>query len=206
MDGHRPRGRPRVDRRLLAAVVLAVVAGTFTAATVQRAADLAGSYGERRTVLVAAHDLRPGEVVGEDALTPSSRPVGMVPGTPVDAPVGRTVTALVLEGEPLVAERLAPGGLGGPLALAPDGSRAVAVPTAGSRPPVEVGQLVDVFSVPLDGSGRAQRVAAGATVVHTGDDATTVAVTAAEVPATARAALEQTAVLALVGPARVDDG
>jgi hypothetical protein len=104
--------------------------------------------------------------------------------------------APVLAGETIVAERLAPDGITGPMAIAPAESRALSIPTPSGRPPVSVGDRVDVVAVALDGTTRTQRVATGAVVIAMTDDAVSVAVDADELTGTARAALEGTAVLA----------
>ena len=114
--------------------------------------DLADAYGVRRTVVVAAHDLTVGESIEDDDLRSSELPVALVVGTPVADPTGRTVVATVLAGEPVVAERLAPDGVTGPMALAPADTRALAVPTPSGRPPVSPGDRVDIVAVALDGT------------------------------------------------------
>ena len=176
---------------------LALLAGTAVAGSVSRANKLADAYGARRTVIVAAHDLTVGRSIETDDLRSMDLPIALVRGTPVTAPAGRTVVAPVLAGEAIVAERLAPDGVSGPMALAPTNSRAVAIPTPSGRPPVTPGDHVDIVAVALDGTTRAPRVAIGAVVLATSDDMVTVAVEPDELTGTARAALEGTAVLAL---------
>lgn len=186
--------------RLLLAVALAVMAAGLTTALVSRANELAGRYGEHVRVAIAERTLRPGETVEAADISWQEVPRAFVGGTPRDDVVGQMVVSPVLSGEPVVAERLGPDGLGGPLALAPEGSRVVAVPAGAARPPLAAGDRVEVFAVSLDGLTSTRRVARDATVVAVTDEATTVAVTDDEVAGTARAALEQTAILALVGP------
>jgi Flp pilus assembly protein CpaB len=188
--------RQGITRATIAAG-LALVAGTIVAISISQANDLADTYGARRTVVVAARDLTVGRSIEDADLRRVNLPIALVIGTPVAAPTGRTVVAPVLAGEPIVAERLAPDGISGPMALAPDDSRAVAIPTPSGRPPVTPGDRVDIVAVALDGTTRAPRVATGAVVLATSDDTVTVAVEPAELTATARAALEGTAVLAL---------
>lgn len=182
--------------RMVAATALALVAGGSAASAVTRGNDLARAYGTRTSVVVAAHDLEPGVTVTEADLRSVDLPEALLAGTRVDDPRGRTVTTRVLTGEVIVGERLAPDGVTGPMALAPPGARGIAVPTSAGRPPVRVGDRVDVVAVVLD-SARATRTASGGVVVAVDDDAITVAVAADEVGATARAALDGTAVLAL---------
>jgi hypothetical protein len=179
---------------------LAVSAAALTAAMVGRAQDLSERYGHHLSVPVAQRALGPGDTVEHPDVVWHDVPRAFVGGTPPTDVIGRTVVSPVLRGEVVVAERLAADGLRPPLALAPEGSRILAVPVGGARPDLALGDLVDVVTVALDGVTRTQRVAAGATVVGLSDEATTIAVATDEVAGTARAALEQTAVLALVGP------
>jgi Flp pilus assembly protein CpaB len=189
-------------RGLVRAVVtgaLALTAGVITAGVVARANDLADAYGDRQPVPVAIHDLEVGAVLGPGDVAWQPRPLALLGGSPVDEPIGRTVVAVILAGEPIVAERVAPGGRRGPMALAPADTRAIAIPVGDDRPPLAVGDRVDVLALGLEGSSRAQRVAASSVVVAVSDETVTVAVESDEVAATARAALEASAVLALVG-------
>jgi Flp pilus assembly protein CpaB len=143
--------------------------------------------------------MKPGDRIGADDVRWQDRPVGLIGGTPLDGPDGRTVTSPILAGEVVVAERVGATGIRGPMALAPEHARAVAIAVGTNRPPVAVGDHVDVLQVAADGGSRAQRVAESAVVVSVDDDAITVAVAADELPSTARAALEATAIIALVG-------
>jgi Flp pilus assembly protein CpaB len=189
------------DRRRLARVgatlALALVAGGITATVVGRADAVIDGYGARTATAVATRELAIGDEIGPGDVDWRELPVALVAGTPLADPIGRIVTAPVLTGEPVVIERVAPEGIRGPMALSPPGGRAVAIPVGDGRPPVLVGDHVDVMAVPLDGSTRAQRVAGRGVVVDVGDDAVTVAVRSDELAATARAALEGTAILAL---------
>jgi Flp pilus assembly protein CpaB len=186
--------------RLVATVTLALAAGTITAGVVARANELADAYGSRQSVPVAVRDLEVGAEIGSGDFAWQARPLALVGGSPVDEPVGRVVAAVILAGEAIVTERVAPDGLRGPMAVAPADTRAIAIPTTeGGRPPVAVGDRVDVMAVALEGSNRAQRVASSSVVVAVSDEAVTVAVESDELAATARAALEATAVIALVG-------
>lgn len=192
--------RRRRTARVVVAAALALVAGSVTAGLVHRAAELAGRYGEHATYAVARRDLAPGDTIAASDVDWRSLPVALVAGRSVGEAVGRTVVAPIIAGEPIVEERLAPHGTHGPMALAPDGTRAIAVPSTGAVPPVAAGDRVDVYAVSIDGSGRTQRVAGSAVVLAVDEHAVTVAVERGEVAATARAALEQNALLALVAP------
>jgi Flp pilus assembly protein CpaB len=183
---------------LLATAVAAVVAGSITARVVARAEELATQYGQRQSVPVAMRELPTGTEIGAGDWEWRELPVQMVGGTPTDEPTGRTVVATILADEPIVTERIAPDGVDGPMALAPDGTRALAIPVDDRLPPVGVGDEVDVLSVLADDPQRARHVARAARVVAVSDTVITVAVESDELGPTARAALEGSAVVALV--------
>jgi Flp pilus assembly protein CpaB len=184
---------------LVLTAALALCAGGLTAGVVGRASEVIDAYGTRHAVAVAVHDLEIGDEIGADDVAWRELPTALLTGSPLEAPTGRIVTARTLTGEVLVAERVGPEGVRGPMAIAPPGSRAVALPVVAGRPPVRVGDHVDVLAVSLE-TTRAQRVATRAVVVDVGDEAVTVAVQPDELAATARAALESTAVIALAAP------
>jgi hypothetical protein len=179
--------------RTVLTLALALVAGAITAGVVSRASAVIDAYGPRVSVATATRELDIGDEIGPDDVSRRELPVALVAGTPLDDPVGRVVTSSVL----VVAERVAPDGVRGPMALAPPGSRGLTIEVTERRPPVSVGDRVDVLAVPLDGSTRAQRVAEEGVVVDVTDEAITVAVRSDEMAATARAVLEGTAIVAL---------
>jgi Flp pilus assembly protein CpaB len=184
---------------LAVTAVASLLAGGVTATVVGRANEVVAEYGERRTVPVATRTLNPGTEIDAGDIEWRTLPTRLVAGAAVTDPQGRTVVATILEGEAIVAERVSPEGLRGPMALAPEGTRAIAIATDQHRPPVTIGDAVDVLSVSLDRPDRAQRVAASARVVAVEDEAVTVAVRRDELGETARAALDGTALIALAG-------
>ncbi len=190
--------RRRGTRRLLATAAAAVIAGAVTARVVARADELATAYGQRQPVPVAVRELATGTEIGTDDWEWRELPVQLFGGTPADEPTGRTAVATIFAGEAIIAERIAPAGVDGPMALAPDGTRALAIPVDDRLPPLDVGDEVDVLSVWADDPERARRVASAARVVAVSDTAITVAVESDELGPTARAALEGSAVIALV--------
>lgn len=172
---------------LLGLVVLAAGTGVTVTSTLERAEDAVLAWGDRLPTVVAGRDLDAGTVVDAADLVVRDLPrVARPDGSPaaVDAVVGRTLTADVVAGEPVVARRLAPAGLSGAAARVPPGRRAVTVPAArGAAPPVQPGDHVDLVSV-ADGAAAAR----GAVVVDVGaDGGLTVAVAAEEVGPVARA-------------------
>lgn len=191
--------RRRRTRRTIIAACVTVVAAAVLASSLGRAGDLADDFGERRAVAIAARDLSAGVELVESDLRWVERPVALIAGSVTDAPIGRVVVEPVLEGEAVVDERLAVDGIHGPTALAPAGSRALAVPTPAGRPPLVLGDRLDVVAATLDGS-TARRVAEDAVVVAVDDENVTVAVASDELGPVARAVLDGTAVLALKAP------
>ena len=105
----------------------------------------------------------------------------------------------------MLSKRIAPEGLSGVAARVPPGQRAVAVPvTPAGRPPLELGDLVDVLAVvatpDMPDATPAAPLATGALVVDVGDESVSVAVSRAEAPLVAYAITQGVAVLALGGP------
>ena len=205
----RLRGR-RV--RWAATVVLAVVAGTFVAAIVQRAEHTRAAFGELRAAPVATRELAVGTEVAPGDVRWTDLPAAVVPDGVAPDPLGRTVTEPIVTGEVLLQRRLSGGSGTGVLGLLPPGGRALAVPVEPSTPVLLVGDRVDVYSPAelspggLSGDGgRAtssgvRRVARDGVVVATDERATTIAVDADEAPAVARAILDGAVALALVAP------
>jgi Flp pilus assembly protein CpaB len=178
------RRRPRV--RLGLVVVLALVVGLLVQRTVAGAEAVRAAWGPRERVVVAARDLPPGHAVEADDVRMVSLPQAAVPPGALDRVTpGRVVRALVLEGEVLVRRRLSAAGVEGVAALLPEGTRAVAVPVeAGTAPPLEVGQAVDLMAV-VAGDGRVPQagvLAGAAPVVDVGEHAVTVALDVDVVP------------------------
>ena len=215
--------RPAVRRLCVAA--LAVGTCVTVMSLVAAADDARARWGQTRPVAVATRDLAPGDVVDAGAFEVRDLPEAMLPdavldavvdgpedgsvpsgGTAGDPPVGAVVRHPVLDGEPLVAARLAPHGLTGAAALVPAGWRAVAVPLgAGGAPPVTTADLVDILAVtPAAAEGAPGREPAfalveQALVVDVADDAVTVAVPEDDAPRVAWALSNGAVVLALAG-------
>lgn len=184
---------------------LALGTGTLVASTVSAADRARVAWGTERRVLVARHDLEPGSSIDRDDVELRALPAALVPGSALSAlPDEASARALVLAGEVLVVERLAPNGLRGVPALLPAGTRAVAVPVdPGTTPPLTVGDRVDVIvTVPTDAAGDGPPgfiVAADVLVVAVGDAAATLAVARDDAPRIAVALGQGAVTLALVG-------
>jgi pilus assembly protein CpaB len=189
------------------ASIVALVAAAQVGRLDDEASARRAAWGAASVVVVAVHELAPGEVIAASDVLVDRWPDAVLPdGAVGEPPVGRTVTATILAGEAVVARRLAPEGLGGVAALVPDGMRAVAVPSAGGlgveAPPLAVGDRVDVLATVdvLDADvAPTGAVATDAVVVAVGETSTTVAVPATDVEAVAYAVARGTVTLALVG-------
>ena len=195
------RRRPRARRALAAAMAVAVA--LFVQRTVAGADAVRAAWGPRASVVIAARDLPAGHVVeAGDVRTVALPPAATPPGALVRPPTGRTVRAAVLEGEVLTRRRLSDAGALGVAALLPEGARAVAVPIeAGSAPPLRAGPVVDVVAagVGADGGVGATVVAQGVPVLDVQEQAATVAVTRADLPAVVAALAAGAVTLAVVG-------
>jgi Flp pilus assembly protein CpaB len=205
--------RRRWLARLPVAPVLLVVAGALVVVSLRSAPpDLATDAAA--AVVVATVDLDAGTVIDDDDVVVRVIPVGTsraTTTTTTDEVVGRQVTAQILAGEPVVAERLAPSGLLGLAAATPPGWSAFALPVDASLPAVDTGQRVDLYAL-APGSGldaaddRAATVARAAVVVAVDDERLTVAVRPDESAALAGALIGSRVVVAVTGPtARHDD-
>jgi Flp pilus assembly protein CpaB len=208
----------RLRRHPVARWVLAVVVAAVTASSVHRVAAAADAerqrWGEAVAVVVAGHDLAPGDVVSADDVVAATWPAAMVPAgataSTADA-VGRTVGAAVVAGEVVLDVRLAPPGVTGAAALLPPGSRGIAVPAGPGTPTLAVGDhvdvlaTVDVLDVTEGDAGLAVpeptvRVATAVPVVAVADDGTaTVGVPEPDATRVAFVTARGTVTLALVG-------
>lgn len=184
-------------RWLAVAAAAGLVAAEASRLSTDAAAERA-AWGSSAPVVVALGDLQVGDVVGPGDVSVDEWPEAVIPpGAVATPPVGRVVTAPIVEGEAVVAARLAPAGLRGAAALIPDGFVAVAVPASSSygapAPPLELGDRVDVLAPDV--------VADGAVVVAVDDDAVTVAVPSADAADVADAVAASIVTLALRGAA-----
>lgn len=197
------RRQPRLWWVLVLSVALG--AGWLVSAAVAQADRSRLAWGTPRQVLVADHDLEPGEELQLSDVTLVARPRSMVPATALDElPAGAVVHARVLAGEVIVADRIAPSGLTGVAAILPPGSRAVAIPTEpGTTPPLTVGSHVDVLvALAPDSAGDGPpgfTLATDVLVVAIEEAAVTVAVPRDTAPRIAVALGQGAVTLALIG-------
>src|SRR5688500_10506295 len=114
---------------------------------VQRAEEAATAWGTSVPVLVATHDLAPGDRLDAGNTEVRSHPAPLVPdGALTSIPDDRRVAEAVFAGEVLRDRRLAPRGLSAVAARLPPGTRAMAVPQEpGLVPSLVLGDRVDVL-------------------------------------------------------------
>ena len=206
--------RPRWRRRLrawsrrsslgwwCAVALLGLVTLLSVRSALAASAGVAARYGSLRAVPVVVAPVAAGEEVPAAAVVLDERPAATVPdGEVVDDWQGRTALVPLVPGEVLLAAKVAPEGLRGAAALLPRGARALAVPSGpGGRPPLGVGDTVDLLATLAEGDTLV--VAAAALVLHVDDDAdtVTVAVPAGEAPTVASAIATGAVTLALTRP------
>ena len=195
------RRQPRIGAALTA--IVAVLAGVGVASVVSSAEAERAAWGAQRPVVVVTRDLEPGTEVRSGDVTIEQRPSAAVPeGALADVPDGAVVHHAVFAGEELLPAHLAQAGSSGLAAAIDDRRRAIAIPVeAGTAPPLEVGQLVDLVAVVPDaeGQGSAFVVAADARVLAVDETAISVEVARADAARVASALATGVGVLTLVG-------
>jgi Flp pilus assembly protein CpaB len=169
--------RPLVYWLLVAAVAVATASLVLTRLVALDEARR--QWGRSRTVLVARHELRPGDLVGASDVRAARWPEGLVPDGVLDRLDRPTVVAAAVEaGEPLLVTRLGRAGAGPVASRLPPGTRGVTIPTGDMPLPVAPGDRVD-----LVGAGPAAPPRAAAThalVLGAGKSTIVVAVRADE--------------------------
>jgi len=175
------------------------VAGAMGAAEAERA-----RLGGLRPALVAGADLAAGRRLTDGDLRVEDVPRALLPAEPADPgdAVGRVLADGVAAGQVLSRSDLAPRGTSPLAARLPSGRRAIAVPGGAGGLRLSPGDVVDVYATfPPEAAGGGEptfAVAREAAVVDVTDDAVTVAVRQAEVPAVAFALAGGVVTLALV--------
>ena len=185
------------------AAALVLVTGGVVQAGLARSTAVLDELGPLRAVPVVVHPVDIGQVVGDGDVALARRPSSMIPDgvvSALDDVVGRVAVVPLVRGEVVVASKLAPDGLRGAAALLPDGLRALAVPAGpGGRPPLSIGDRVDVLASLESASTVVVAEAALVLALDDESDAVTVAVTPAEAPDVAAAITTGTITLALSG-------
>lgn len=174
------RLHPRHLRRRLP---LALAAAVAVVALPALGARSAAPPGAQALALVAAADLDPGRVLGPGDVRSVPVPVGLLPADAVtEVPDGAVVRSAIGVGEIVTGRRLAGEGVPGSLAAQ---ERAVALPWPPARPPLAVGDTVDLVASRADERTAAvvtRVVATGSVVVAVGEDGFTVSLPVGLVP------------------------
>jgi len=170
----------------LVTCVLGATTGLVVSHSLAVARAAARRYGATRPVAVAARPADPGHTLVAGDVDTVDMPSSLIPpgalGAGADAR-GRTVVIALFPGEVILDAHLAGPGAHGLAALLPAGRQAVAVPIDRGGVRVRKGDVVDVlatFDTPSPSGEPTFPVAIGATVVDTGPDNVTVAVTPEE--------------------------
>jgi Flp pilus assembly protein CpaB len=176
---------------------MALLASVVTLRSVSAATALRDTYGHRIGVTVARSDLAVGHVINTRDLERRELPAGLVADGAAADPLGRTVIEPIVAGEVIIDRRLSGSPAAGLDALIAAGSRAVTLERTGVTPPVDPGDRVDLFAPAARGT--VVRIARRARVIEVTDRTVTVAVAENEAPAVARASIESTLAMALIG-------
>lgn len=143
--------RPLVRRGSVA--VVAALTGIVAVTLLQAGEQARAEWGDTDTVVVAARDLAPGDLLDSAAVDTRDLPQAVVTDAALrEAPLGSVVRNPIRAGEPLISDRLAPEGVTGTAALIPEGHSAVAVPVGQlGMPPLVTGDVVEAIVVPPSG-------------------------------------------------------
>ncbi len=173
--GWRARSRRGALGFWVAAAALALLTGAVVHGLVADAESARSRYGTTQPVAVATGAIEAADRTGPGDVEVQDRPMAHVPaGAVADVPTGATAVAPIAAGEAVVADRLAPDGLGVVAALLPEGTRAVAVPDGDGGLRLGVGDHVDVLATvdprAVPDTDPTFAVAEGAKVVDVADD------------------------------------
>ena len=173
----------RILRSRLVVWSLALTVGWASASVVASARDEGRSWGRRRRVAVAVRPVAEGSAITTADVALRSLPVALIPpGAILSAAglAGRIARSPLFAGQALVHEQIAGPRLSPTRVLIGRGRRGVAIATGDARPPLRVGDRVDVIAAHglSDGPGPVGVVARNAEVVAVVDRSVTVAVDA----------------------------
>ncbi|MGI8792229.1 MAG: hypothetical protein ACR2H3_03485 [Acidimicrobiales bacterium] len=185
----------------IAAVLAATATGTTVGAALDAAADARQQWGRTATAWVVVKPVAAGSVVTSQHVATMALPQQMLPPDRASEVIGLVARTDLHLGEIVIGRRLAGPERAGPSALLKPGERAITISALdGERPPVAVGDIVDLVAVPLDG-GPARVVADQATVIAVDDTGSgvTVALDRAAALRTATALERARVIISLVG-------
>ncbi len=198
--------RRRAVRQVIIGATATVVAATVHN-SISEARQARADWGSTRAVVIMTGPIAPGEMLSRSDLRVERVPRALVPagvvvasrqpGGQVGALVGLRVASTLERGEILTQKDLADRSGGRISAQVASGSAAVTIQVDERQPPVEVGDLIDIygerfttddgFGLGASGSGSGDsaisRLATSARVVGLDDDSMTVIVSQSEVVA-----------------------
>ena len=194
----------RIARSRIVVWTLALVVGWSTAAVVARAREEGRSWGRRREVVVAKRSVPAGGAVRRADLVSRSVPFAVVPVGAVQstgAVAGRVLRVPLYAGQIIVMAQIGGPRLSPARALVGAGRRGMAIATGEARPPLRIGDRVDVIAGrgAADGPGPDGVVARDAEVIAVADRSVTVAVDESVAAELARAMASGPLLLALRG-------
>ena len=171
----------RIVRSRVVVWSLALAVGWASASVVASARDEGRSWGRRRRVAVAVRSVAEGSAITAADLALRSLPVALIPPGAIGSVtglVGRIARSPLFAGQALVHEQIAGPRLSATRVLIGRGRRGVAIASGDARPPLRVGDRVDVIAGRGvgDGPGPVGVVATNAEVVAVADRSVTVAV------------------------------
>jgi Flp pilus assembly protein CpaB len=192
----------RIVRSRILLWALAITVGWATANVVARAREEGRSWGRRQAGVVAVVPVRAGVRVRRSDVATRSVPVALLPPDAVGstaAIVGRVARVPLSVGQIIVGAQMAGPRQSTTEVLVGAERRALAVATGDARPPLQLGDHVDVIAGRGAGAGPDGVIAADAEVVHVAERSVTIAVGAEDAVALARAMASGPLLLALRG-------
>ncbi|MEM7141172.1 MAG: SAF domain-containing protein [Actinomycetota bacterium] len=185
--------RRRRGPRLVATAALAWALVAVSGSAVHQAERDRDAWGSTTSAWVATRPVAAGATLTAADVTNRALPRAVVPADPdalADSPIGRRATTDLVDGEIVLADRLAASS--GVAALLRDGEGAIAL--ARATPHLDVGHRVDLHALVTG-----ERLASSARVVQLTDAVPVVAVAAGQLPAVIRAMTTGDVVAVLVG-------
>jgi Flp pilus assembly protein CpaB len=180
IEKHRARIRFRIRRiwhsRIVTAIL--VVIALISIRSIQRqAASAADRWGATRQVFMARQTIRAGDALTANNVQLRAVPLALLPAGAVSSSalvIGRSLRRDIAAGEMITASALGKIHQRSVIAITGPDRVGVALPNPSARPPIEVGDLVDVVSLTVNASMPNQTVSSVEVVTQT-EQAITVA-------------------------------
>jgi Flp pilus assembly protein CpaB len=183
LEKHRARFQFRIRRiwhSRLVTVTLMVIALVSIRSIQERSNVAADRWGVTRQVFVAGQNIRAGEAVTAKNVQLRAVPLALLPAGVVSSSalvIGRSLRRDIAPGEMITASALGRVHQRGVITMTGPDRVGVALPSPPARPPIEVGDLVDVVSLTVGASEENQTVSSVEVVTQT-EQAITVAASA----------------------------